>query len=463
VGPKNVDITTEKGSSQDLSGVRFDREGSEIPRDLSLPYDQKRLALGFRALEFRAPDDVRYRYRLEGAEKEWSPWQKQRSAIYNDLLAGKYRFIVEAKGPNGVRSEKRSFSFRIRPPWWRTDWFRGSSVAIVLLSIFLIFRWRTASIRKRKKELEDKVTERTEEIEAQRAQLETKNREITDSIDYASSIQNALLPDEGTLQNALGDHFVFFRPRDMVSGDLYWCYAPSEDLVIWMVADCTGHGVPGAFMGMMGSSLLDEVIVKGGERDPGRILDRIRDGIVEKVGGERKRDGMAAAICAWDKRNGELRFAGGQNHLFLVRENVAIDGLDYRVFREGEAVQEKDSRLRPFQDNVNGIEVHGDKRNIGLHHLEENPIGFASIAFSLREGDRLYLYSDGFPDQFGGPKDKKYGYRPFKSMLASNAFLSMEEQKEQLRKALDEWKGEREQLDDICVMGVRIKDPKDGR
>lgn len=458
VGFASMDWHAEADSLRKELGIKFDLEkGNPVPQSLSIPYDRSQIVIGFRAIDLRSPDEVRYRYRLEGTDREWSPWQKENKAVFNDLTAGSYRFEVEAKAGEGLRSKEiQSFEFRIRPAWWNSTWFRTGSVATLALMAFLIFRWRTAAIRKRKFELEEKVEERTEEVERHRAELATKNQEITDSIDYASSIQKALFPERSVLQNALGEHFVLYRPRDPVSGDFYWCYAPSPELAIWIVADCTGHGVPGAFMSVMGSNLLDEVVVKDGEWDVGKILGRLRERIIEKLGPSR-RDGMEASLCLWDKVKGELHFAGANAPLFLVRKNLAYQDPDFKLYLNGELV-DGEERYQPFRDNVNGGEFRGDQQKITAEEgMGRGP--FHRFVLSLESGDRIYTFTDGFPDQFGGPKDKKYGRRRFKRILTANAFQPMEEQHEDLDQNLREWQGEREQIDDICVMGVHIDDP----
>ncbi|MFB6257624.1 MAG: SpoIIE family protein phosphatase, partial [Flavobacteriales bacterium] len=429
-------------SLKEKLGVGFEmNEKKRVPSRLRLPYDHSRIIFKFQAIDLRAPDKLRYRYRLQGGDDEWSAWQKHRKAIFNDLKPGAYTFRVQAKGRKGKRSQgTKSFSFTITPPWWQTAWFRSSSAALFILLLVFFFRWRTATIRKRKAELEEKVEERTKE-------LATKNREITDSIDYASSIQKALLPHDDVLKHSLGKHFVLHLPRDPVSGDFYWSYAPNEKETIWMVADCTGHGVPGAFMSMMGNSLLDEVVVKEGERDPGRILNRLKAGIVDKIGGERRKDGMDAALCYWDRSSGKLHFAGANNPLYLIREGMGT--MDPEIPSE---------RLRPFKDSSDGIEVKGDRQAVGLQEGETyNTEAFETLSIVLKDGDLLYTFTDGLPDQFGGPNDKKFGYRRFKKTLIDNAQLDMEEQKACLKKALADWKGDREQVDDICVMGVYVQ------
>lgn len=459
IGFEETEWRRQKDSLQGELGVRYEQDsGQKLPKKLSLPYDRSRIVLDFQGIDLRAPDRVEYRYRLKGSRKEgWSPWRSERRAVFNDLSPGSYVFEAEARNRDKRKSGIRSFRFTIRPPWWETLWFRSGSFLVLAVMVVTLFRWRTASIRKQNEELEEKVELRTRDLEEKKEELALKNREITDGIDYASSIQAALLPEDELLHEALGEHFVLFRPRDPVSGDFYWCYAPRKDLVIWIVADCTGHGVPGAFMSMMGHGFLDEVVVKGEEYDPGNILNEVRQRVKDKIGKER-RDGMDAAVCAWDKKNGKLHFAGANNPLYLIRKGVASSGIEGLQVQTSDGDEKGNTEfVRAFRDSEDGVEVKGNKNAVAVDEKEEGrEHSFRTFTFPLKEGDLLYTFTDGLPDQFGGPKDKKFGYQRFKKLLTENAHLPMKAHSEALKKALKDWKGDREQVDDICIIGVRI-------
>lgn len=309
--------------------------------------------------------------------------------------------------------------------------------AVLLLFFFLLYdRFRVA--RKRKREVEEKK----EEVDHAYSALHEKNKELEDSIHYASRIQGAILTDRDHLERTLGEHFVLFKPKEVVSGDFYWAFGDHR-YAIWLAADCTGHGVPGAFMSMIGNRLFNEVVVEQGTRDPGTILERVRAGIIdalEQNQDEETKDGMDAALCVYDKQEQELRFAGAHNSLVLIQ------GSDEEIPCDGKI---------EVKDDLRAIEIKGDRSSIG-RNPEKGALSFQSVHIPLKGGERIYTFSDGFPDQFGGEKGKKYRYRPFKQFLLSIQEHSMEEQGKLLEEEFQRWKKGQEQVDDVLVMGVKV-------
>ncbi|PCJ84380.1 MAG: hypothetical protein COA57_09275 [Flavobacteriales bacterium] len=258
-------------------------------------------------------------------------------------------------------------------------------------------------------------------------QIEEKNKEITDSIEYAQNIQKAFLVSDEYLNTALAEHFLLFKPRDIVSGDFYWCYQSTEGKVIWTAVDCTGHGVPGAFMSMIGTGFLNEIIIENGITRADVILNKLREKIITALGqtgklGEQK-DGMDMALCVWDRQGDKLEFAGANNSLWLLRGN----------------------EIQEFK---------ADRQPIGYFSDELKP--FTKHEIQLQKGDLLYTFSDGYQDQFGGPKGKKFKAKMFKELLVSIKDKPMEKQKTIIDQKIEEWKGDLEQVDDICIIGVRI-------
>jgi serine phosphatase RsbU (regulator of sigma subunit) len=291
------------------------------------------------------------------------------------------------------------------------------------------------------KELADKVKERTIEIEKQRDQIERINTDITDSINYAKYIQSSILPKAEKMESYLGEHFVLYKPKDIVSGDFYWI-SNIENKTIIAAVDCTGHGVPGAFMSMLGIALLNEIVNKEYITHPGVILRRLRKEVINSLQqkgqrGEQK-DGMDIALCTLNLENMKLQFAGANNPLYLIRNsNLEKVGV-LRCELSG------DDRL---------YEIKGDLMPIGIHDKMDN---FTFHEIEIFKGDSFYLFTDGFPDQFGGPDNKKFGYRQFREQLLKNNSKTMPEQKESLEKVLNEWMGVNNQIDDILVVGFRI-------
>jgi serine phosphatase RsbU (regulator of sigma subunit)/Tfp pilus assembly protein PilF len=264
-------------------------------------------------------------------------------------------------------------------------------------------------------------------------QIETKNKDITDSIRYAKRIQQAILPDDHSLSQAFPDSFVFYRPKDIVSGDFYW-YHHTDEIKLVAVADCTGHGVPGAFMSVLGASQLTSVIAEQGELSPSRILTLIDDGIKNQLHQDQKpngensgsivmNDSMDIALCAFDKRKGTLTFCGANRPIIVYRK-----GGDLEI-------------LRPAKCSVGGDSSRKE---------------FHEITVQLNPGDSFYLFTDGFADQFGGPKGKKFKTSRFKDVLLQIAGQEIRQQKREIELIFDSWRGEFEQVDDVCVIGIRV-------
>jgi serine phosphatase RsbU (regulator of sigma subunit)/tetratricopeptide (TPR) repeat protein len=274
--------------------------------------------------------------------------------------------------------------------------------------------------------------------------INAQKQQITDSIAYAQRIQSAILPSEEVMDALLPEHFVLYRPKDIVSGDFYWIKEVQDHLVI-VGADCTGHGVPGAFMSVLGITMLNELIGDKCFDAPGAILDRLREKVkqmlVQQGNGDEQKDGMDLAIAIFNRNNRELHFSGANNPLYIIR-------------KKSQATQ-KD--LEPFASMDNGeyrlFELKGDKQPIGTH-WEENP--FRTTSVHLKEHDSFYMFSDGYIDQFGGEQRKKYKSANFKKLLLSVQSKEMEAQREVLEQEFDRWRGPFEQIDDISVLGVRI-------
>ncbi len=263
-------------------------------------------------------------------------------------------------------------------------------------------------------------------IEEQKAIVEEKNQKITDSITYAKRLQSAILPSDKIVQSYLDQSFIFYQPKDIVAGDFYWM-DQSKDRIIFAAADCTGHGVPGAFVSIVCHNALNRSVREFGMTKASDILDKTRELVVEQFqeSDDDVKDGMDISLCCYDIKSKKLDFAAANNRLFLVRKD------------NGRMVME---------------DIKGDKQPIGQF---DHPTPFENHEIQLRKGDTVYLSTDGFPDQFGGPKGKKYMYKRFKELLVGLFENPMDQQKELLRMAFESWRGEEEQLDDVCVLGMR--------
>jgi serine phosphatase RsbU (regulator of sigma subunit) len=297
-----------------------------------------------------------------------------------------------------------------------------SIIGIVILTAGL-FYWRYIQKKKDNVLLQSK----NREISSQKEIIEEKNKDITDSINYAKSIQQAILPDNATVKSCVGESFILFMPRDIVSGDFYWMHKNENGDLYFAVADCTGHGVPGAFMSMMGNDMLNKIIIDHGISEPGKILselnNEVKKALAKNSSADTMRDGMDIALCKMNGSRTQLTYATAMRSVYKFGKNV----LD---------------------------ECKGDKNPIGGN--TEFNFEFVTHVISLEKGDALYLSTDGFADQFGGEKGKKFLTKRLKEFIQKNASNSLETQKDILHKEFLSWKGKQEQVDDVCVLGIRI-------
>lgn len=306
------------------------------------------------------------------------------------------------------------------------------------------------------------------ENRAENKQLRRSQQAIGESLSYAKRIQEALFQPVNCEceEPRIPDHFTFLRPLSDVSGDFYW--AKEHEGYFYIAAmDCTGHGVPGGFMSMLGISFLNDVLTEKGPLSPGEILDQVRQRIIRELKGDDPlsgaRDGMDAAVVKIpidgsnskeNKEGIEVQFAGAQNPLYVIREGIGETEIRTIIDTDREGIPE--GRIRPFKRNPHGIEIKGDRQPVGYDEFSKG--GFQTIPLKLQRGDMLYLFSDGFADQFGGEKGKKFQYGNFKQLLVDIHGYSLRAQKERLKQSLEVWKdhsGE-EQIDDVLVVGVRL-------
>jgi serine phosphatase RsbU (regulator of sigma subunit)/uncharacterized protein HemY len=295
----------------------------------------------------------------------------------------------------------------------------------------------------------EEITSQRDEIAAQR-DLATNQRDIIakqqkdikDSIHYAFQIQSALFPTDEDLRLILKDYFIFYRPRDIVSGDFYWVNKFGNKIII-VASDCTGHGVPGAFMSMLGIAFLNEIVNKEQVTAPDKILNRLRENIIlaMKQHGEnvKQQDGMDAVAITIDRQSGTLEFAGANNPLYIV------SGSWLRVPGSGNP--------KPETRNPELIELKGDKMPVAIYSRMQP---FTLHSSPISGGDLIYIFSDGFADQFGGPEGKKFKYKPLKELLTVNSQQPMAVQKEALAKTFDDWRGNVPQIDDVLIIGIKV-------
>lgn len=402
----------------------------EVPLQdkLELSYKENSLAFDYIGISLSNPEGVQYRIQLEGYDEDWKAPAKQSSQEYSNLSPGTYKFKVISCNASGVcNAEPVTQLIVITPPYWKTWWFYLLVFAIISGALFAYIKVRERSLIREKSILEEKVNERTAEVVQKNRELDEINKDITASIRYAKRIQDAILPPDEYVRTHLPNTFVLFKPKDIVSGDFYFM-ADKGEHVIFAAVDCTGHGVPGAFMSIVGHNLLERIVGEHGLTKPAAILDELNRSISETLRqtdleDNTVRDGMDIALCTYNRKTSVLQFAGAFNPLWLIRDKELI-------------------------------EIKADKFPIGNTKLNDNN-SFKNHEISLRKGDTIYVFSDGYCDQFGGPNGKKFKASNLKQLLLRSQHLSMDEQYALLNQSIEEWRGNHEQVDDILVIGTR--------
>ena len=298
----------------------------------------------------------------------------------------------------------------------------GGGLLLVLGMAFVMYR---GYVQKRKANV--LLADQNKEIQDQKSIIEEKSRGIVDSIRYAERIQQALFPEASVVRELLPDSFIFYKPKDIVSGDFYWI-ENRHGKIYFAAVDCTGHGVPGALMSIVGYNGLNQAVNEYMLQRPGEILDHLNKNVKSMLGRKEENsavmDGMDISLCAYDSKARSIEFAGAFNSLYHVREGVLT-------------------------------ELKGDKTPITAS-VREHRTSFTTQAIDVHKGDCLYLFTDGFADQFGGPQGKKFKYSNLKGLLVNISHMPMSQQREKLSQAFDAWRGDLEQVDDVLVMGVKM-------
>ncbi|HOO98798.1 MAG TPA: SpoIIE family protein phosphatase [Bacteroidales bacterium] len=399
-------ISNARGTNFDLQNVQFDRGDNIIYFDIVAPGYLKN-------------GTTKYQYFIYRVMPDWSEWSARTHYEVPISRPGDYILQVRARDLWGNISERRSVRFTIKAPLTRTAVFYIVSGILALSLIVFIIRFRERQLHAKTRLLEKRVRERTAQIEAQKG-------EITSSIEYAGRIQKAMLHVDEHFRDSFSDYFIFFRPRDIVSGDFYWI-SEDDKSIFFTVADCTGHGVPGAFMSTMGISTLNEIVANNHDLQANNVLNLLREKVIRalhQTGREGEAsDGMDVAFCILNKNRRLLQYSGAFNPLV--------------IFQQGE--------IREFR---------ADRMPIGIHYGDERP--FTNNVISVNRGDTLYIFSDGFNSQFGGPGGGKYKSANLKKLLREIYYRPMVEQRNILQNELEQWMGNNDQTDDVTIIGIRI-------
>jgi len=403
----------------------YNEENNYLLDQLYFNYYDRSLIFNLSAPFYLKDNSTSYQFYAEGMSEGWSDWNQSGVLNFPVLPMGKFTLHVRARNVLGRKTEVESFPIVIKPPWWLSLPFLVVSGIALILIVLVIIRWRVRKLKRDKAILEEKVKERTAEIQRQKDEISDQKKEILDSIHYARRIQKAVLPSDQKVEQSLPEHFILYLPRDIVSGDFYWI-SSIDDRVIFAAADCTGHGVPGAFMSMLGVSFLNEIVNKSKRLSAGRILDNLRANVKETLSQSEEggtKDGMDIALCIYDKSKMTIQYAGAHNPLYLLRS--------------GELTEFK-----------------ADNMPIGIHIVEETK--FKNHNIKVEQGDCIYIFSDGFQDQFGGKYGKKYLSKNLKIMFTEVHQQPMPKQKDMIHQTLMEWMEGVDQVDDIIILGIRI-------
>ena len=445
---------------------------------LDVPYGSNDISvlLGFTSYE---TSSIEFCSMLGGRDKRFTKWDKENALSFNNLYEGNYILKVKARTELEEKEYAIDIPFKILPPWYRSVYAYIVYLILFIGFVYVVVKLNSRRLVAQNKKLEKTIEERTSTISSQKEEIEHKQKEILDSINYAQRIQRALLASEKLLKENLPDHFVFFQPKDVVSGDFYWASALANGQFALVTADSTGHGVPGAIMSMLNISCLKEAVEAEKLTAPNNILNHARKKVIETLANdgsaEGGKDGMDCSLVCFDLKNNQFSYAAANNPVWVVRGAsvilqahgpVTIPGNDLNedVTSSNKAHREEANSSRHVPQDASGttrtgnslelIELSPDKMPVGKH--DRDNVSFNQHTFALQKGDMIYTLTDGLPDQFGGPKGKKFMYKKLKEFLISISQLPLAEQKTALQNSLNDWKGNLEQVDDVCIIGVHV-------
>jgi serine phosphatase RsbU (regulator of sigma subunit)/ligand-binding sensor domain-containing protein len=415
-----------------------------------LAYGNNALTFKYSFINYDKTSSIKYSFKLEGFDKKWSTLTSKSEKEYSYLPEGEYTFKIRAYLAEKLEDE-RQYSFTVSPPWYRTYW---AYISYFITAIIVLIAIRYYSIKKVENEnikLENEVNKRTkeimrknnqlemqkEEISAQRDEISHQQKKILDSIEYAKHIQGALLPKKEVFESHFSDAFLIFKPKDIVSGDFYWLKKINNHL-LFTVADCTGHGVPGAFMSIMGISFLNEIVRRKDIFSPDMVLNELNKQVKQSLSSQEiinsdendiqkylksnVKDGIELALADIDLEKNILYYSGAESPVYIIRNNELII-------------------------------LEGTPIPIGIHYKN---VPFELKQIELQKGDCIYMFTDGYRDQFGSNAKIKFSTEKFKQVLLNNHSKSLSEQKELLCKVFSDWKGENDQIDDITILGLKI-------
>jgi ligand-binding sensor domain-containing protein/serine phosphatase RsbU (regulator of sigma subunit) len=413
-----------------ISGLKISDVDYDFSHDVKLPYGKWKIRIDFIGINMKNPESVSYQYKLNGYD-DWSEPTTNPYVIYSRIEDGSYTFMLKACNDSNRCTEiPLELRIDVKIPVWKTWWFILLMMLTLVGSVYAYIKYREKKQKEIQEYLEKELVARTKEVMDQAEEIENKNRDITDSINYAQRIQASILPPIKRLHDTFSGSFVLYQPRDIVSGDFYWYDRIWDDKFVIVCADSTGHGVPGAFMSMIGTTLIKDICTRPGVRSPSEILktldSEIMSALNQNLEAEKSNDGMDIIVAEYNLRTKYLRVA---------------------------------SAMRPMIIYVGGEQVYvkGSRNSVGGHYDKEaDKKEFIDEGFQLSTGDIIYMFSDGYPDQFGGPLGKKFKMVRLKNLLRDIHDKPMEEQYNYVKSNFNLWKEELEQVDDVLFMGLKV-------
>lgn len=411
-----------------ITSIMFSDEEKDFSKEILMPYGIYKMKIDFIGIHLNSPESVTYQYKLEGFDLEWHT-TTSRTAIYSRIEDGEYRFLLKACTIDKVCTTEpvEMIVVIVKPPFWKTWWFITLSIIAILASIFSYIKYRERKQKQLQEYLQTELDLRTAEVVKQKEEIELKNRDITDSINYAQRIQASILPSPKMLQNSFQGAFVFYEPRDIVSGDFFWYDKIDDDNLIIVCADSTGHGVPGAFMSIIGTTLIKDITMKQKTTNPSEILlnlnNELQATLNQNTELEKSTDGMDMIVLKINVKSYQAQISSAMR--------------PYITFRDGKQYYHKGSQ----------VAVGGAFAEEKIYKLDE---------IQFKKGDMIYMFSDGYTDQFGGARNKKFKMLRLKELLNKIKDQPMDVQYEEVVNAFMDWKGKYAQVDDVLFMGIKI-------
>ncbi len=394
---------------------------------IDMAYDDNSIRIDFASLEFTNPSKNQFKYKLDGHDNNWLNISEQNYVLFPSLPSGEYTLQVKGSNSDLVWGDETSIKINVSYPIYNNIWAYLLYLLTAILIIYKIWSDNKNKQRKSNEEIRNKQLMNLK-LEQQKEALDIQNTSMTDSINYAKHIQEAMLPSEYIFKKLLPNSFIFYKTKDIVSGDFYWIAQKGTKTFVAAV-DCTGHGVPGAFMSIIGFDLLKNIVKERGVEDPAEILNQLNYGVSDTFRNtsdkeQKVRDGMDMTLCVIDHSKHTVEFSGAMNPLCLIRNNsISL--------------------------------IKGNRFSIGSFNDDETN-KFDTHTFKYKTGDTIYLFSDGYADQFGGPLGKKFKQKRFLHMLLNIYHLSPDKQKRELKENFNNWKGQIEQVDDVLVIGFKL-------